>query len=62
MYEVKADDAEGDETEQNKEAVILMEENIEQVFLVGVFSHPEGFIVDIPIMIIIDELPDERGI
>ena len=39
-----------------------MEENIEQVLLVSVFSHPERFIVDIPIMIIIDELPDERGI
>ena len=42
--------------------MILMKENIEQIILVGVFPHPERFIVNIPIMIIINKFSDERGV
>ncbi len=39
-----------------------MEKNIKQIFFVGVFPHPKRFIVDIPIMVIINEFSNECGI
>ena len=50
------------ETQQHEDAVILMEENIEQVLLVRVLPHPKCFVVNVPVMVIENQFPDKRRV